>query len=431
MPRQASTHVDDPAAVGERLRAARRAAGLSQRQLAFDGCTPAYISRIEAGVRIPSLQILREFGRRLGVSADFLATGEEERPEEDPLAEAEFASRIGETDRAAELYAAALADTLSPRDTARAQAGLGDVRLREGDHRAAVGLLEEALSRGVLAPDEAAGAADRLGRAYAMLGEYEQAIALFGEWLDRATETGDEILRLRFSTLLANAHLDSGGLSRAEELLGSAIVLADKVADPLDRARIWWSQSRLHTARSQRDTAARYARMAIDTLEATEHVGFAAVAYQMLAHLANERGDGEEALSLLERGAPAVAASGNAFHEALFRLERARALLALGERDEAASTAMSTVAALRDASPVNAGRGYVLVADVYRELGEADRAIELYELAAETLPPAHRYRIEVLSKLGELLEAEGKQAEALEVLKRALAEQKRVRDEVA
>jgi len=63
MPRQKSTHVDDPKAVGERLKRARVAAGMSQRQLAFPGCSPAYISRVESGDRIPSLQILRELGR--------------------------------------------------------------------------------------------------------------------------------------------------------------------------------------------------------------------------------------------------------------------------------------------------------------------------------------------------------------------------------
>ena len=65
MPRRKSTHVDDPHAVGRRLKEARARAGLSQRQLSFPGCSPAYISRIEAGDRIPSLQLLREMGRKL------------------------------------------------------------------------------------------------------------------------------------------------------------------------------------------------------------------------------------------------------------------------------------------------------------------------------------------------------------------------------
>ncbi len=76
MPRRPSTHVDDPVAVGRRLRKAREAAGVTQRDLSFEGCTAAYISRIEAGARVPSLQILHEFARRLGVRPEYLATGE-------------------------------------------------------------------------------------------------------------------------------------------------------------------------------------------------------------------------------------------------------------------------------------------------------------------------------------------------------------------
>ena len=53
------SHVDDAAAVGRRLKEARLAAGLSQRQLSFPGCSAAYISRLEAGDRVPSLQLLR------------------------------------------------------------------------------------------------------------------------------------------------------------------------------------------------------------------------------------------------------------------------------------------------------------------------------------------------------------------------------------
>ena len=66
-PRQKLSYYDDPVAVGSRIKQARLAAGMSQKQLAFAGCTAAYVSRIEQGDRVPSLQILREFARRLGV----------------------------------------------------------------------------------------------------------------------------------------------------------------------------------------------------------------------------------------------------------------------------------------------------------------------------------------------------------------------------
>src|SRR5262249_41447349 len=134
MPRRPSSHVDDPIAVGQRLREARNAAGLTQRELSFEGCTAAYVSRIEAGARVPSLQILREFGKRLGVSADFLATGSpggEDLSSE--LLEAEVALRLGDEQRAAELYTAAREGADSPAALARAQLGLGRLALHRDD----------------------------------------------------------------------------------------------------------------------------------------------------------------------------------------------------------------------------------------------------------------------------------------------------------
>lgn len=71
------SHVDDPAAVGRRLKDARAAAGLSQRRLSFPGCSAAYISRLEAGDRVPSLQLLRKLAAKLNVDEEYLATGVE------------------------------------------------------------------------------------------------------------------------------------------------------------------------------------------------------------------------------------------------------------------------------------------------------------------------------------------------------------------
>ena len=73
--RARTPHYDDPTAVGKRVFEARVAAGLSQRELAFPGCSAAYISRIERGERVPSLQVMRELARRTGVSEQALAFG--------------------------------------------------------------------------------------------------------------------------------------------------------------------------------------------------------------------------------------------------------------------------------------------------------------------------------------------------------------------
>ena len=67
----------DAKAIGVRLREARAAAGLSQRQLGRPTTpyTAAYISRLEAGARVPTYDALRSFAAPLGVTAEWLETG--------------------------------------------------------------------------------------------------------------------------------------------------------------------------------------------------------------------------------------------------------------------------------------------------------------------------------------------------------------------
>src|ERR1700690_4321746 len=100
-PRQKLSYVDDAASVGRRLRSARERAGMSQRALSFPGCTAAYISRIENGERIPSLQLLREFASRLGVGEQYLAYGRDDGPSAHRVpAEGRVAIRMGDFDHA-------------------------------------------------------------------------------------------------------------------------------------------------------------------------------------------------------------------------------------------------------------------------------------------------------------------------------------------
>lgn len=68
-----------PAGIGERLRAARRLRGLSQRRLSAAGVTFAYICRIERGTRIPSLEVIRRLAAALDVSPRWIETGDDGR----------------------------------------------------------------------------------------------------------------------------------------------------------------------------------------------------------------------------------------------------------------------------------------------------------------------------------------------------------------
>jgi tetratricopeptide (TPR) repeat protein len=423
MPRRKSTHVDDPVEVGRRLREARERAGLSQRQLSFPGCSPAYISRIEAGDRIPSLQLLREMGRRLGVSEDYLATGSERHDENAVLVEAEINLRLDEREAAARLYGEALAQATTSDEQARALAGLGQLAFREGKPREAITRLEEARAVGQVDLADYPGWADTLGRAYALVDQLDAATSLFESSLRSAEARHDTVEAIRFAVLLANALIDKTDFDAAEQLLARIPELTD-ASDPFVRARLYWSQSRLAAAQEDHHRAARYARHALDLLELTEHTYYTAQAHQLLAHIELDRNEPRDALNLLEKGLDLLADTGTPVDVAVFKLEEARALIQLDRPEEAASLALEATGMLANASPYDAGRGYAVVADVYAELGDTAKAIEIYELAAERMSShPSRYLMETYEKLAALLEGSGRKDEALGVLRKAVAVQ--------
>ena len=70
--------------LGSRIRAARKAKGLTQEELAPDcGVTLQMISRYELGKAVPSTGTLSRIAARFGVTVDFLLNGPDEpQPDE-------------------------------------------------------------------------------------------------------------------------------------------------------------------------------------------------------------------------------------------------------------------------------------------------------------------------------------------------------------
>jgi tetratricopeptide (TPR) repeat protein len=416
--------VDSPAAVGVRLREARERSGLSQRQLSFPGCSPAYISRVESGQRIPSLQLLRELGRRLGVSADYLATGEEET-KWDTLVEAEIALRLDDVEGAEHLLTEILKEEVDPARRGRALAGLGQIAFREGDTARAIEQLGQAVELLGDAAAEQPLLGATLAKVYAMQGEVESAIALHERMLELARTRGDGVAERWFAVGLANILIDRGNLGRAEELLAKVIRDSEGAEDPEALARLYWSQSRLHVAKGAWDLASRYAGRTLALLEVGENSHNAARAHHLLAYIEIERGNAADALELLQRGLPSMERAGDRYELAQFRLEEARALAQLGRRDEARDKAHEVLHELEGVAHVDAGRALAVVAEVLAETGEREQAIELYESSIAQMVGSP-FALDAHRKLAELLEAEGRQAEALDILKRAVALQAQV-----
>ncbi|MBA3347319.1 MAG: tetratricopeptide repeat protein [Actinobacteria bacterium] len=416
------SHVDSPAAVGARLKEARLAVGLSQRQLAFPGCSAAYISRLEAGDRVPSLQLLRKLAIKLNTDEELLATGvARSRAEPNDLIEGDVALRLDDLALASELFERVLQTSNDVHHRAEALGGLGRLAMRRGDPRGAVDAIEEAFRT---SPAAAASASlvEALGEAYAMQGELESALGVLQRGIEQAMAADDEVAVVRLRILLANAYIDSAAYGPAEEVLGNALAGMSDLADPGQRARVLWSQSRLHSLKGNQEAAARYARQTLALLEVGEDTYALARAHQLLAFIENGRERGAEALDLVVRGLELLGPEVSPVEIAKFRLEEARALALLGRNEEAAAAALSAKSLFADAEPVDAGRAFMLVGDVFRRLGDRERAREIWELALELLEgEPNAFVPDVYERLAALLEEDGRTDEALQLMKSALA----------
>src|SRR5437016_548118 len=127
--------------VGGRLKRLRVARGFSQRDLSSPGVSYAYISRIEAGARTPSVKALRKLAQKLGVSVEYLETGRDIREvdaRELKLADAELQLRLeSDTSSAEKKLEEVLADASASGDrvsAARAAIGLGLAAAQRGNH---------------------------------------------------------------------------------------------------------------------------------------------------------------------------------------------------------------------------------------------------------------------------------------------------------
>src|SRR5712691_11510577 len=147
--------------LGERLRQLRVAAGMTQTDLAGDRFSKEYVSQIERGKTRPTRETIDWLAERLGVDAGFLANGvsaDERGRVDSTLSRADAlleARRNGEALEAFENIRSAVLATGMPELEVRALSGEATVRMRRGEVREAIALLEKAraLSEGTAFSD--------------------------------------------------------------------------------------------------------------------------------------------------------------------------------------------------------------------------------------------------------------------------------------
>jgi transcriptional regulator with XRE-family HTH domain len=409
--------------IGQRLKRLRLERGLSQRELAAPGVSYAYISRIEAGTRQPSVKALRKLAEKLGVTADFLETGSELDPtaaRELRLSDLELAVRLGDADGSEEALHDVLADAIAHADAHsayRARVALAGIAEGRADHEAAIELLEAALAEEPFQPVERVDVYGNLARVYGAAGRTSDAVRLLERCLDGCG--GAPAAEGRYAVVLSYALSDMGEVARAEEVAQRAVEHLRDSEDPYMRVRLYWSLARLAAKEGRQTTALANIRKAIALLETTEDALNLARAHIVAAGILVERGDADRTSEHLDHADRLLGVTPSKDDVVEMRILRSRVATIAGD-------ASSAVALAREALEIEtqrADRGYALVAlaDALALAGKQDEASATYGEAVDILEAESRWRpaANAARAWGNLLRSTGREAEALDVLDRA------------
>jgi tetratricopeptide (TPR) repeat protein len=264
-----TSHVSDPTAIrkeqraasaqaglrlGERLRQLRVAAGMTQTELAGDRFSKEYVSQIERGKTRPTGETVHWLAQQLEVDAGFLANGvsADERGRVDAaLMRADALLEARRNDEALaefEGIRAAVLATGMPELEARALSGEAIVRMRQGEVREAIALLDRArvLSEGSAFSDlERADVLFRLGVARYKLNSTQTAIGLFDEALKLAerSELPSDQLRSKVLAWRSRCYQRRRDLEAAREDVERALELAEGLNDKRTTADIYFQAS--------------------------------------------------------------------------------------------------------------------------------------------------------------------------------------------
>jgi len=349
--------VEPAEAFGLRLRELRQRRGVSQAELAGEELSPSYVSRLEAGRRVPTEAVVRLLARRLDCRVEDLLFGEHVAAPAEvelELRHAELALRSGAAqdalDRFERLAALPSQPHLEPlRDAI--EFGLAQTLEATGAHEAALGRYLN-VSRGDPASALVHQATIGVCRCYLACGDLARALDV-GEpmyrWLADigalSTDAGVEL-----TGLLSAAYLERGDLATAQRLAREALQQVERLDDPVAMVRT----------------------------------------YRTASLAAHERGATGEALWLAERGLAALAGETS---DEVARLKITYGTLLLREVPPRTTEAITELTAARKLlrPPLDSGAHASCLTELARAhllAGERERAVQTATLARELSGPA-------------------------------------------
>jgi len=409
--------------VGERIRVARRRAGLTQSQLAGERYTKAYISALETGITRPSMVALNYIASQLGLPAShFLG---EAHPTWSRL-EVDMRLAAGDWAGAAEGYRSLMETGLG--DVARAEAlrGLAEAEARQDRGRDAIAAAAEstrvfaslgrtvdaALSRywlaygtyltdneadarsqlqGLLAqvrsglqvePDFEMRLLTALAAVESRVGEHDRSLAYLEEARGMADDLDDR-RRANFLFNLAISYRETGDVEAAIRVGQQGLALYRAAGAPFESATIENDLAMAYLALGNLERATELAAEAHEQFETVGDDRFLAAVLDTEAQIALAGGLHDRALALTARSNQLARDTGNRLVETLSLITAARVLRARGDREGAERR----YAAAAELARAGSGQGRLRDllgewADLRAEVGDYQGA---YELTAEAV----------------------------------------------
>jgi transcriptional regulator with XRE-family HTH domain len=417
--------------IGVRLKRLRLQRGLSQRDLSSPGVSYAYISRIEAGARTPSVKALRKLAQKLQVSVEYLETGRDIREVDDRelrLADVELELRLtGDSAEIEQKLEQIRQESEAAGDVAsalRAELNLGLLFAQRANHLEAVERLERVVNDASAPPPHLRpDLYTTLGQSYAALGAPDRAVRVFDDCLERVRSDvpDDAAVQIRYATFLSYALTDAREYERAAEVVRDALARADEQADPYTRVRLYWSLARLGAVEGRQAEALEYIRSAIALLKATDDNLTLARAYLLAAGVELRQHASESAKHYLELAERLLGAHPEQADVGMLRIGQSRLAALDGDGDVAVERARQALALLGDFHGGEQGAAVHALATALALAGDDVGAHDSYRRAVDLLTVHGRKADagEAALEWANFLREGGREEEAEPILRRA------------
>jgi transcriptional regulator with XRE-family HTH domain len=411
--------------VGQRIRRLRLAQGLSQRELSGPGVSYAYVSRIEANQRRPSLQVIRLLARRLDVDPGYIETGDpvsEVARRELRLADAELELRLGQDEARAEAELdALLREKANDITGVHARAALGLLASRRADHLRTIRLLKGVTASRYITPEARGDVYEALAAAYAANGTPNRAISLLRQCIEAVADQEEAVSQLvRYKSLLAEHLALSGARDEARAVLSDAADTASRISSPSTRGTLLWVAGKAGWMAGDPGAAKRQMNQAIAILEATEDTLALA-----RAHLANGRmlalnAENDAAGAQLERAERLIELVGDRDDLGVLRAEQAKLAARVGDAEAAVQRAREAEELLAGDVRHHANAQHALGV-AFAAAGDIDAADAAFKSAVDLMEERSHQReaAQIAREWARALREAGREAEAFSVMEQA------------